>query len=212
MNDNSTAGAGDNSSTAQTVATGSQDLAALAGLFATDGVERNALATEAGYGTVISSALSILGILGLVKSSIKVALGADRCKASGWNVDSLRGMFGYAPSDSDRSTGLDVVSCLIVNVEFNHKMVSITKKRRKFDTDKVPLLKVGTQREPKDPDPDFVRNLTSFNLGNVMHDFSINQSPIFIATLAFICSGLTAWLLLLVEVDWDWVLAVATAG
>jgi len=45
------------SSAAQDLATGSQDLAALAGFFCTDGVERNALATQSGYGTVVVSSL-----------------------------------------------------------------------------------------------------------------------------------------------------------
>ena len=67
------------SSTAQSIAAGSQDFAALAGLFCTDGVERNLLATQYGYGSVAVSSMSILGLLGLVKSTMKVALGLDKC-------------------------------------------------------------------------------------------------------------------------------------
>ena len=87
-------------STAQVLASGSQDLAALAGLFATDGVERNALAGHLGYGAVISSGLSVLGILGLVKSSVKLSLGLNRCRKSGFNVDSLRGFLGYERAET----------------------------------------------------------------------------------------------------------------
>ena len=62
-------------SIANDLASGSQDLAALIGPFYTDGVERNVLATHFGWGTVAVSALSLLGVLGLIKSLIKLALG-----------------------------------------------------------------------------------------------------------------------------------------
>ena len=81
------------SDTASDLASGSQDLAALLGLFCTQGVERNALANNFGYGTVIASSLSLLGVLGLVKSSIKLALGLKHCEQAGFNLDSLRGIF-----------------------------------------------------------------------------------------------------------------------
>jgi len=83
------------SSAGNDLASGSQDLAALAGLFCTDGVERNALATQTGYGTVVASSLSLLGMLGLVKSTIKIALGLEACSKAGFSLDSLRGVYGY---------------------------------------------------------------------------------------------------------------------
>jgi len=83
------------SSAAEDLATGSQDLAALAGLFCTDGVEGNALATQSRYGTVVVSSLSLLGMLGLVKSTIKLALGLEACSNVGFSLDSLRGIYGY---------------------------------------------------------------------------------------------------------------------
>lgn len=83
------------SSAAKDLASGSQDLSALAGLFCTDGVERNALATQTGYGTVVVSSLSLLGMLGLVKSTFKIALGLEACSKAGFSLDSLRGIYGY---------------------------------------------------------------------------------------------------------------------
>ncbi|KAG4428540.1 hypothetical protein IFR05_015974 [Cadophora sp. M221] len=103
-------------SVAQTLAYGTQDLAALVGLFCTDGVERNALAVQFGYFTIASSALSLLGVLGLVRSSIKVALGLVRCLNAGFNVDSVRGLFGFLPSEADASS--DMIECDFVNIEF----------------------------------------------------------------------------------------------
>jgi len=85
----------DTSSAAKDLASGSQDLSALAGLFCVDGVERNALATQTGYGTVVVSSLSLLSMLGLVKSTIKIALGLEACAKAGFSLDSLRGVYGY---------------------------------------------------------------------------------------------------------------------
>jgi len=85
----------DDLSAANDLASGSQDLSALAGLFCTDGVESNALATQTGYGTVVASSLSLLGMLGLVKSTIKIALGLEACSNAGLSLDSLRGVYGY---------------------------------------------------------------------------------------------------------------------
>ena len=47
-----------------------------------DSVETNALSMHQGYGTVVVSALSVLGLLGLVKSTIKIGLGLERCRGS----------------------------------------------------------------------------------------------------------------------------------
>jgi len=103
------------SSAAKDLATGSQDLAALAGLFCTDGVERNALATQSGYGTVVVSSLSLLGMLGLVKSTIKVALGLEACSKAGFSLDSLRGMYWYR--SGERPSEGKLYQCYETNVK-----------------------------------------------------------------------------------------------
>ncbi len=118
------------SSTASDLASGSQDLAALLGLFCTDGVERNALAYNFGWGTVVASSISLLGVLGLVKSSIKLALGLQYCQQAGFNLDSLRGIFGYLPGESPVTGSL--VKCSIILVELSSSGMTITKKQRYF--------------------------------------------------------------------------------
>lgn len=82
-------------SVGSSIANGTQDLAALVGVFGTDSVDRNALATQQGTISVAISSLSMLGLLGLVKSTLKITLGLDRCRAAGFNLDSIRGLFGY---------------------------------------------------------------------------------------------------------------------
>ena len=116
------------SDTASDLASGSQDLAALLGLFCTDGVERNALAYNFGWGTVVASSLSLLGVLGLVKSTIKLALGLGYCQQAGFNLDSLRGIFGYLPGESPAKGCL--VECSVIQVELSSSQVSINKTRR----------------------------------------------------------------------------------
>lgn len=191
-------GGDDDQSTAQTLASGSQDIAALAGLFATDGVETNGLASDTGYGTVISATLSILGILGLVKSSIKLALGPDRCKGSGWTTDSMRGIFGYSEKDSARVTGLSVFDVLHVDVEFDKHFVFLHKKMRKYDTDRNPQINVGCNTYSKKPGASN-HGFTLFNAGNLAKDRSILQHPLVVAVAAFVCAGITSWLIAIVH-------------
>ncbi|KAL8748108.1 MAG: hypothetical protein Q9184_007504 [Pyrenodesmia sp. 2 TL-2023] len=109
--------------TASDLVNGSQDLAALLGLFCTQGVERNALACNLGYGTVNASSLSLLCMLGLVKSTIKLALGLKHCEQAGFSFDSLRGIFGYLKGESptqDRK-----LDCMVAKVEFSDEGVRI---------------------------------------------------------------------------------------
>ncbi len=74
---------------AQGIASGTQDLAALAGVFCTEAVEQSVHATQDGYVSVSISSFSMLGILGLVKSAVKIALGLERCQSAGFNLDSI---------------------------------------------------------------------------------------------------------------------------
>lgn len=104
----------------QTIAGGTQDLAALAGLFCTDGVERNALSVQAGYVAIAVSSLSLLGVLGLVRSAVKVALSLRRCSNAGFNLDSLRSLYGYLPEEADPAKGM--IECDLVEVSFENRL------------------------------------------------------------------------------------------
>ena len=116
------------SDTANDLASGSQDLAALLGLFFTDGVEINALANNFGWGTVVASSLSLLGVLGLVKNSIKLALGLKYCQQAGSNLDSVRGIYGYIPGESPATRSL--LECGVLLIKLSSSEMSITKIER----------------------------------------------------------------------------------
>ncbi|KAL8837937.1 MAG: hypothetical protein Q9176_005413 [Flavoplaca citrina] len=171
------------SDTASDLASGSQDLAALLGLFCTQGVERNALANNFGYGTVVASSLSLLGVLGLVKSSIKLALGLKRCEQAGFNLDSLRGIFGYLEGESpSQGTKLD---CMVVKVTVGNKTVRIHKERRWFSGGNTPLVNVGVGPEK------LHRNTLVINLGNLWEENRLRKHAAVVILALVVCAGLT---------------------
>lgn len=123
-------------SIAQVLASGSQGLAALASLFLTDAVEHNVLATHLGYGTILISSLSAFGLLGIVESCLKASLGLEKRRATGFNMDSMRGLFGYAAGES--ATSGEIVEHKAVTAELLPDAVRVQKKRKFFDTEKTP--------------------------------------------------------------------------
>ncbi|CAA9956638.1 hypothetical protein PTMSG1_00246 [Pyrenophora teres f. maculata] len=164
---------------AQTIASGTQDLAALVGLFCTDGVERNALFVQSGYFGIAVSSLSLLGVLGLVRSAVKVALGLQRCSNAGFNLDSLRGLYGYLPEESEEQKNRiecyftevtfgpvrDPDNVTIATPQFDH--VIIRRKKRFFDPQLTPIVNVGSNWEEN------VHFRTVVNLGNLRREKTV---------------------------------------
>ncbi|OCK98243.1 uncharacterized protein K441DRAFT_674378 [Cenococcum geophilum 1.58] len=179
-------------SATQVLASGFQGLAALASLFLTDAVEHNVLATHPGYGTVFISSLSALGLLGIVESCLKASLGLEGCHATGFNMDSMHGLFGYAAGES--ATGGGIVECKAVTTEFLPDAVRVQKKRKFSDTEKTPMMNDGGMR--------FRR---AVNLGNRTRNAILEQSLRFFIAFCVISSGVTAWLLMVIPGPWDWV-------
>ncbi|KAL8860633.1 MAG: hypothetical protein Q9178_002986 [Gyalolechia marmorata] len=192
------------SGTVSDLASGSQDLAALLGLFCTDGVERNALACSFGYGTVVASSLSLLGVLGLVKSSIKLALGLKRCEQAGFNLDSLRGIFGYLEGESP-SQGTKLES-MVVKLSFADDGVRIEKERRWFSGGNTPIVDVGVGPG------NLHGNTLTINLGNLREEKRLRKHSVVVILALVVCAGLTSWLLEIVQAEWDWVKIVAIPG
>ncbi|KAL8872522.1 MAG: hypothetical protein Q9174_001866 [Haloplaca sp. 1 TL-2023] len=83
----------------QVLADGTQDLAALVGVFATDSVERYAIDYNKGYLSASSATLSLLGLLGYVRALIKLGLGPEKCNNAGFDTRSLRPLFGVPDCD-----------------------------------------------------------------------------------------------------------------
>ncbi|KAI9672531.1 MAG: hypothetical protein M1817_003297 [Caeruleum heppii] len=85
--------------TFQVLADGSQDLAALVGIFTTDSVERYVVDYSKGYLSVAVTTCSLFGILGWVRAMIKLAMGAEACEHAGLPTASLRPILGLARRD-----------------------------------------------------------------------------------------------------------------
>lgn len=83
----------------QVLADGTQDLAALVGLFATDGVERYTIDYTRGFLPPVTAPLSLLGLLGYVRALLKLSLGADFCDRTGFSTASLRSYAGVRHRD-----------------------------------------------------------------------------------------------------------------
>ena len=96
----------------QGLATGTQDLAALVGIFATDSVERYAFDYTKGHLSSAVSMLSLLGILGYVRALVKLGLGPKACENAGFDMKALRPMVGV--SDTDRLPADEIYELLCI--------------------------------------------------------------------------------------------------
>ncbi|KAI9786692.1 MAG: hypothetical protein M1839_006243 [Geoglossum umbratile] len=83
----------------QVLADGTQDLAALVGLFATDSVERYAFDFSRGFLPVAMSTCSLLGLLGYCRALLKPAMGSHACEQSAFPTVALRPYMGVAARD-----------------------------------------------------------------------------------------------------------------
>jgi len=193
---------GDGDTLATTIATGTQDLSALAGLFCTDSVERSLLAIQYGYCAVAASSLSILGILGVVKSFLKLVIGLDRARNAGFSLDTIRPLLGYGPGESPAAG--DLIDCNSVSVDFrNPAEVRIKVSKHRYDSITTPALRVGSTWGST------LTDLTVVNLGDPDFDRDIRQQPRVIALICLVSPGINAWLLLLVPYKWTWLKVIA---
>ena len=188
---------------ATNIASGTQDLAALAGLFCTDLVEHNWLALEHGYGSSLISSLSLLGVLGLVKGAVKLCLGPSLCRNAGIQLDTLRGIIGYEEWESPSSG--DLVPCYDTIVEYSKEEVKVVKKKVFRDTKTSPFLSVGSDMLGG------LKKQTAVNLGNRRRQMEFKQGILAMMAFAATTSGLTAWVIMIVPTPWTWVRILATS-
>ncbi|KAL2047764.1 hypothetical protein ABVK25_011376 [Lepraria finkii] len=89
----------DNSSNFSVLAAGTQDLAALVGIFASDSVEPYAFNYGRGWLSPLASTLSLLGVLGYIRGLVKLGLGRDGCRKAGFDMKAERTFFGILDED-----------------------------------------------------------------------------------------------------------------
>lgn len=78
----------------QVLADGTQDLAALVGIFATNSVECYAFDYNQGHLSSAVSMLSLLGILGFVRALVKLGMGPYACMNAGFDMKLVRPFYG----------------------------------------------------------------------------------------------------------------------
>ncbi|KAK3386462.1 hypothetical protein B0H63DRAFT_467823 [Podospora didyma] len=89
----------DRNSAFQTLADGTQDLAALLGVFATDSVERYSFDYTQGYLSTAASSLSLLGLLGYIRAVVKLSLGLQACENAAYDTSTVRPLLGVSERD-----------------------------------------------------------------------------------------------------------------
>src|SRR5205814_2343638 len=93
--------------------------------FCVDSVEQNYLRIQNGPLSVAVSSLSILGLLGMVKGMLKITLGPDCCRAAGFNLEPIRGLFGYR-KDEKAAKG-NMIQCFRMTITYAQEEVVINK-------------------------------------------------------------------------------------
>ena len=129
----------DRSSTFSLLADGTQDLAALVGLFATDSVERYATDHTRGSWCAALAPCSLLGILGWVRAMFKLAMGAKACENVGFPTAALRPLLGVSKQDTYPSDDITNVH-YVHRVEQDDMVIWSTTKVVRHTHDSMPLI------------------------------------------------------------------------
>ena len=180
----SSAGA-DRDSSFQVFADGTQDIAALVGIFATDSVEKYAIDYSKGYLATAVANLSLLGLLGYVRLLVKLGLGADGCRKAGFDMKALRPMFGVQDEEYVPTDAVHEVYYMRRKKSEGQVQWSIVKKI-KHTEESFQLLKVNPGTKASD------REILSVWLKGPTHVF---LSPL----LSILCSALTCFSITIFE-------------
>ena len=201
---------GDRGNGFQILADGTQDLAALVGLFATDGVERYTIDYTRGFIPPVTAPLSLLGLLGYVRGLLKLSLGVDFCQRTGFSTASLRSYAGVQRRDvaqSERIIEVHYLERTIAESSVQWRLV----KTVPHTQESMPLIAGGGKRALRD------RRVHDASFSIAMCSFVRSGST---ARLAFgvcaLCLMLTAslssLLILTFDAQWTWTRLFACVG
>lgn len=137
----------DNQSNFNVLATGTQDLAALVGIFASDSVEPYAFNYSRGWLSPLASTLSLLGILGYIRGLVKLGLGREGCRKAGFDIKAERTFFGILDEDFLSADAVHEVTYLQRHRhEDNIEWSAI--RRIKHTLESMPILREATKSPP----------------------------------------------------------------
>ena len=136
-----------NDSNFNVLAAGTQDLAALVGIFASDSVEPYAFNYSRGWLSPLASTLSLLGVLGYIRGLVKLALGREGCRKAGFDTKAERTFFGIL--DEDRLPPGAVHEVTYLERHRHQDFVEWSAIRRiKHTLDSMPILGEATKSPP----------------------------------------------------------------
>ena len=201
----------DRSNGFQILADGTQDLAALVGLFATDGVERYTIDYTRGFLPPVTAPLSLLGLLGYVRALLKLSLGIDVCERTGFSTTSLRSYAGVRRRDvprSERFTKVHYLERAITDSSVEWRDVKTTS----HSQESMPLIAGGGKRALRDRrayDPSISINMCSLKENGFTAGLALLMCGISLMLTASLSSFV---IVLLFSAPWTWTRFFACVG
>ena len=194
----------------QILADGTQDLAALVGLFATDGVERYTIDYTRGFLPPVTAPLSLLGLLGYVRGLLKLSLGIDFCERTGFSTTSLRSYAGVRRRDvpqSERMIEVHYLERTITELCVEWKVVKTTSHTQ----ESMPLIAGDGKRALRDRrayDPSFSIAMCSLARSGSTARLALGMCGLCLMLTA----SLSSFMILMFAAPWTWARFFACAG
>lgn len=194
----------------QILADGTQDLAALVGLFATDGVERYTIDYTRGFFPPVTAPLSLLGLLGYVRALLKLSLGIEFCERTGFSTASLRSYAGVRRRDvaqSERIIEVHYLERMITESSVEWKVV----KTVSHTQESMPLIAGGGKRALRDRrayDPAFSIAMCSLARSGATAKLAFGMCGLCLMLTASVSS----FMVLMFAAPWTWARFLACVG
>ncbi|KAL8691077.1 MAG: hypothetical protein Q9218_003620 [Villophora microphyllina] len=182
----------DRNSPFQVLADGTQDLAALVGIFATDSVERYSIDYTKGYLSAASATLSLLGLLGYVRALVKLGLGSNGCHNAGFDTRAFRPLFGVPDHDRLPSDVLHDVHYVERTRSEGYVTWNIAATRR-HTVDTLPILDLAIPLRRTTPN---CVTICACRLTARSEKFYLKHAYYRIPFVLAVCSGLTSFAIL----------------
>ncbi|KAL8899268.1 MAG: hypothetical protein Q9207_006279 [Kuettlingeria erythrocarpa] len=195
----------------QVLADGTQDLAALVGIFATASVERYSIDYNKGYLSASSATLSLLGLRGYVRALVKLGLGSKGCYSAGFDTWSMRPLFGVPDHDQLPSdVGHEVH--YVERIRMARKVAWKLAASRKHTVDTMPILDLTIPFYRSQPN---TVSICSCRLNGWSEKFLMKSAFYRIPLIWAACIGVTCFMILPFRgglSSLSWTLFYATVG
>lgn len=193
------------------LATGTQDLAALIGIFASDSVEPYAFNYSRGWLYPLASTLSLLGALGYIRGLVKLALGREGCLKAKFDIKAEQTFFGISDEDWLPLGAVHQVTYLERHRHSNHVLWSVNRRIQHTSTS-MPILR-GVLSLPQPERSGMTVNTCL--LGYKIKSFRSIYGHLVVPFVAAIFVGLTTLAIVPLRsnsqrISWTW--CFATAG